>query len=324
IIYRRTRAEMPAADDEIEDAEMEGVKINYLLAPVEILGKESVTGMKCVKMELGKPDASGRRRPVPIPGSEHVIEFDGVIIAVSQKPDLLCLESLYREKLADDWYLKVKRETLETGIPGIFAGGDAAFGPRDAISAIADGRRAAHSIHNYLTMPEPDQKTQKYLSIPNSYSYEPCENFDNIPPQEIPKTPLEISTGIAQVGHGFTEKQATQEASRCLRCWINTVFDGNEIDGSECILCGGCEDVCPENCIEILPERDIANVSLLPAKLWKPESPDNLKENLSSEFQNDGAFILKDETRCLRCGLCALRCPVDCITMEAIFFRRAK
>lgn len=317
IIYRRTRAEMPAAAEEIEDAEMEGVKINYLLAPVEIMGDKSVTGIKCVKMELGKPDASGRQRPVPVPGSEHILEFDGVIIAVSQKPDLSCLDDVFASKLADDWYLKVDPETLETQIPGIYAGGDAAFGPRDAISAIADGRRAAQSIHNYMMNQNSIRKEMEYIYIPDSLSFSPTKDFDKISPQKVPKSSLEISTGIANVGYGFSEEQAQNEASRCLQCWINTIFDGNEEDGTECLLCGGCEDICPENCIEIASGMEITEgQSLLIDMLQTKDEP-----VAGDDKSVIGALILKDETRCIRCGLCAQRCPVDCINLEALIFR---
>ena len=151
ILYRRTRQEMPASDDEIEAAEAEGIEIQYLVAPVEVLsGSGKVKGLKCNRMELGEPDASGRRRPVPIKGSEFDMELDMIIPAIGQATELSFLgensgiETTKRGTLAAD------TETLATSRPGVFAGGDAVSGPAMAIEAVAAGKRAAASIDNYL------------------------------------------------------------------------------------------------------------------------------------------------------------------------------
>jgi NADPH-dependent glutamate synthase beta subunit-like oxidoreductase len=150
IVYRRTRKEMPANAWEIDEAEHEGVKLTYLAAPVEILGKDGkVTAMKCIRMELGEPDASGRRRPVPIEGSEFEIECDIVVPALSQTTDLEGLE----EKGVDfnrRGYVVADEDTLETTLEGVFAGGDAVTGPGLAIEAIAHGKQAAIEIDRYL------------------------------------------------------------------------------------------------------------------------------------------------------------------------------
>ncbi|UCD84841.1 MAG: NADH-quinone oxidoreductase subunit NuoF, partial [Deltaproteobacteria bacterium] len=150
IVYRRSRQEMPAHESEIQATEEEGVKINYLAAPVKILGKDGkVTGMECIKMELGEPDASGRRRPIPIEGSEFTIDADAVIPAISQEPDLSFLP-LDKIKVTKWNLLVVNEQTLETTLPGVFAGGDVVSGPAAVIDAIAAGQRAAVSIDNYL------------------------------------------------------------------------------------------------------------------------------------------------------------------------------
>jgi len=151
ILYRRTKKEMPANPWEIDAAEHEGVILQYLAAPVEIMGKNGkVSGMKCIKMELGEPDASGRRRPVPIEGSEYVIDAQTIVPAISQGTNL--------EFLGDEHGLNINRwntfdideETGETSVPGIFAGGDVVTGPDIAIRAVAAGKRAADGIHTYL------------------------------------------------------------------------------------------------------------------------------------------------------------------------------
>jgi ferredoxin len=125
---------------------------------------------------------------------------------------------------------------------------------------------------------------------------------------------------LSEVETGFTEEQAQLEASRCLQCWINTIFEGTEANGSECILCGGCVDVCPENCLQLVPlgkfefseetRQQLAATSEVRANELLHLSP--------AEFgASDGSVMVKDETICIRCGLCAERCPVNTITMEA-------
>jgi len=151
ILYRRTKKEMPANPWEIDAAEHEGVILQYLAAPLEIIGKNGrVTGMKCIKMELGEPDASGRRRPVPIEGSEYVIDAQTIVPAISQGTDLDFLEKGHALKLSRWNTFEVDDNTGATNVPGVFAGGDVVTGPDIAIRAVAGGKRAAQGIHAYL------------------------------------------------------------------------------------------------------------------------------------------------------------------------------
>lgn len=151
VVYRRTRNEMPASKEEIEEAQIEGIEFFYLAAPVRIIGENGkVTGMECQRMELGEPDASGRRSPVPVKGSEFIMEVDTVFPAVSQEPDMdeLILDSLSVTKWKT---IKTDPETLETDIPWVFAGGDVVSGPKTVNEALAAGRKAAFSIHRFLS-----------------------------------------------------------------------------------------------------------------------------------------------------------------------------
>lgn len=151
ILYRRTRKEMPANPWEIDAAEHEGVILQYLAAPVEILGEDGrVKGMRCIKMELGEPDASGRRRPVPIEGSEYVIEAQTIVPAISQGTDLDFLGGTHDFHITRWKTIEIDEETGATGVPGVFAGGDVVSGPDIAIRAVAGGKRAALGIHQYL------------------------------------------------------------------------------------------------------------------------------------------------------------------------------
>ncbi len=151
ILYRRTKKEMPANPWEIEAAEHEGIILQYLAAPVEILGENGkVTGMKCIKMGLGKPDASGRRRPVPIEGSEYVIEAQTIVPAISQGTNLSFLAKGHNFNLSRWNTFEIDEETGVTNVAGVFAGGDVVTGPDIAIQAIAGGKKAALGIHQYL------------------------------------------------------------------------------------------------------------------------------------------------------------------------------
>ncbi len=152
IVYRRARAEMPCRAEEIHHAEQEGVKLNLLTNPVRILGDEKhrVTGMECLRMELGEPDDSGRRRPVPVPGSEYILDVDTVIIAIGNKPNPLIAQTTPGLSISKWGTVTVDEQSMATSIPGVFAGGDIVSGAATVISAMGQGRIAARSIHRYL------------------------------------------------------------------------------------------------------------------------------------------------------------------------------
>jgi NADPH-dependent glutamate synthase beta subunit-like oxidoreductase len=309
ILYRRSRAEMPASDEEVAEAEHEGARFRYLTNPVRILGNPQVAAVECVRMELGPPDESGRRRPLPVPGSEFVIEADSVIMAIGQTPDLSFLREEDGIQLTHQGNIVIDPETMATTAPGVFAGGDAAAaGPRIIIQAVADGLRAAHTIDDYLQGQRSQVRARGTMTVVEPYAMPP--NYQKISRRPPPTLPLERRVGIAEVELVYPEGQAREQASRCLRCHIQTVFDGDK-----CILCGGCVDVCPELCLKMVPLERLADdpdlAALVVARFGRP----------LAGFPHDlGTAMIKDEMRCIRCGLCAKRCPTDAITMEALSF----
>ncbi len=230
IVYRRSRAEMPASAWEIEDAEEEGVQFHFLANPIRILGQDGrVAGMECICMDLGEPDASGRRRPIPIEGSEFILDVDMIIPAIGQMPDLGFMDT--NELQVTRWgTLAADPETLATGVPGLFAGGDAVSGPATAIEAIAAGRRAAVSIHRYL-------QGEELARSPQGLSVVGFEELDLRRAQKraraaMAKLPEETRTAdFSEVESGFTEEQAVSEALRCLNCGV-------------CSECRQCEVAC--------------------------------------------------------------------------------
>lgn len=158
IVYRRTKKEMPARIEEIHHAEEEGIQFEFLVAPVEVIGndKKWVTGLKCIRMELGEPDASGRRRPVPVPGSEFVLPCDVVVVAIGSRANPL-LTSTCPELQLNKWGNIMVDETGMTNLPGVFAGGDIVRGAATVILAMGDGKRAAQSMNEYLRSLSPAQ-----------------------------------------------------------------------------------------------------------------------------------------------------------------------
>jgi NADPH-dependent glutamate synthase beta subunit-like oxidoreductase len=215
IIYRRTRAEMPAAPEEVEEAVHEGVKIIFLAAPSRITIKDGQIELECIRMELGAPDASGRRRPVPIKGSEFIMEFDNVIASIGQVSEI---PAGFGVAVGRGDVIKVDAATLATNIKGVFAGGDVVLGPASVIQAIAQGRQAASSIDKYLggsgIIDEaliPFEKASPYFGSEEGF-------VDRRQPQMPCLGPSERLGGFAEVELGYEESTAREEARRCLRC----------------------------------------------------------------------------------------------------------
>jgi heterodisulfide reductase subunit A len=235
IVYRRSRAEMPASAWEVEDAEEEGVGFRFLANPIRILGQDGqVTGLECIRMELGEPDASGRRRPVPVPGSEFVLDVDTVIPAIGQMPDLGFIgEAELRLTRSDT--LVADPVTMATDMPDVFAGGDAVSGPATAIEAIAAGKRAARSIHRYLQGEELPRPAHALAVV----------DFDDLDLRRAkkqaraPMPKLEVgdrTAGFAEVELGFSPEVVAAEALRCLNCGV-------------CSECRQCEIACQAHAV---------------------------------------------------------------------------
>ena len=226
ILYRRSRLEMPAREEEVEAAESEGVKIEFLVAPVEVLTQDGrVRGVKCIRMKLGAPDASGRRRPIPIEGSEFELDIDTLIPAIGQSPDTSFLEVSGIE-VTERGTIKVDPLTLQTSREGVFAGGDCQTGPGIAIEAIAAGKRAAESIIGYLKG-QAAERAKEEAPAPLPLSIVPWWE-ERKPRQKMPTLPLEKRVScFDEIEKGFGEEEALREASRCLNCGVC----------SECLQC---------------------------------------------------------------------------------------
>jgi NADPH-dependent glutamate synthase beta subunit-like oxidoreductase len=319
LVCLESREEMPAAEEEIAEGLMEGMKIHPSLGPKQFVGKSGkLTGLEVVRC-TSVFDEQRRFSPKFAQGTETVIPCDTVILAIGQASDLSFLKPSDGIEVTRQGTPKIDPATLMTTAAGIFAAGDIAFGPRLIINAVADGKKAAEQIDKFLRGSEWQPKPQ-YVQITILDHHKMAEQYDEYSRLAVPVIPLERRTGLAEVETGFTEEQARREASRCLQCWINTVFEGTEANGSECILCGGCVDVCPENCLQLVPLRQFEiSESTRQQLAATPEARVNeLLHLLPAELSGvEGSVMVKDETICIRCGLCAERCPVNTITMEA-------
>ena len=319
LVCLESREEMPASEEEIEEGLLEGMKLRPSLGPKQFVGENGkLTGLEVVKC-VSVFDENKRFNPKFEPGTEMVIPCDTVILAIGQASDLSFLKPEDGIETTRQGTLKINPETLMTSAAGIFAAGDIAFGPRLVINAVADGKKAAVEIDKFLRGSGWKPK-DKYVQITVLNHHEMAAQYVEYSRLAGPALPMERRTGVAEVETGYTEEQARSEASRCLQCWINTIFEGHEANATECILCGGCVDVCPENCLSLVPLKDFAFTEEEKLRLAAEHELRGVDlQHLSPEELNqvEGSVMVKDETICIRCGLCAERCPVNTISMEA-------
>ena len=254
LLYRRSREEMPAADEEVAEAEAEGVKFRFLSAPVEILGeKDKVTAIKVETMALGEPDEKGRRKPVGT-GEFETLAVSAVISAIGQQIDLCGIDAGSKLQLGKRGTVLVDPATYQTAEPDVFAGGDLVTGPKFAIDAIAAGKEAAVSIHRFV---HPGQSQligrdhRDYKSLDPATVAVPIESFDNTPRQHAHDGSAEEAKKTFHDLRGvFTEEQMKKETERCLGCGAVVL---NE---DQCIGCGICTTKCKFDAIRLEKVND--------------------------------------------------------------------
>ena len=239
IVYRRTRAEMPADPREIEDATREGIKLVFLVAPKSFQSGPDgrVAGLECLKMKLGRPDASGRPAPEPIPGSEFVLPCDAVIVTIGQSPDVGALGERLGVETTRWGTLKADPLTLETALPGVFAGGDCVTGPDVVVNAKLAGKKAARSIDRWLN--HQDLRLGREWEGPYHTEYE-VDTTGVLMQRQIHMQALDPATRgrtFAEVHVGYTQEEAIAEAKRCLACGI-------------CCDCHICASACEAHAID--------------------------------------------------------------------------
>ena len=329
ILYRRTKAEMPASDFEISEAEEEGVKIDYLVAPVSIAKKGNKLYLNCIRMGQGEPDESGRRRPVPIKNSEFEIEADAVIGAIGQRvlPDSVKLLGIEIDKSGN---IIADPATFMTSRPGIFAAGDCQTGADIAVRAVGNGRKAACAIDQYLSGKEVVGEPKLFNSQMGPLESVPASLFEGIEQKERIKMPLinlsERKKTYNEIETGFEYDKAVLEAERCLKCGCDKIedcklrtyatrfdvdrnfFKGEKrtytldvsradikMETGKCISCGSCVRACAE--IKGLNVFSFVNRGFM--------------TRMTVPF---GKSLVDSE--CDGCGECAKVCPTAAIVMR--------
>ena len=286
IIYRRSREEMPASHEEIEGAMAEGITFHFLTAPVRVLsGNGKVQQLEIMRMKLGEPDASGRRRPIPVKGSETTVPVDMVITAIGQIADLspLTVDNAAANVPVTRWTtLGADPETMYTGIAGVFTGGDAYRGPDTVVRALADGRRAAQAIHRYLEEQRVDPRPKAFNIVKGDLKTISKEPFGSFPHQarvRMPELePVQRITNFQQIDLGLPEEKVLQEADRCLSC--------------------GCMDVFGCRLRRLADDMHLATTTRL--------QPQILFEEARRPDQHP--FIALDPNKCVRCKQCYEAC----------------
>jgi len=306
IAYRRTRSELVVDEEELGETEREGVHMEFLVSPVEILGDEDghIRAVKFVRNRLGEPDATGRRAPVPIEGSEFEVKADTVIPAVSQAADntFLPVESRFE---INRGRVRVDPGTYATNVRGVFACGDFVTGPTTLIEAAGHGKKCAFAIDRYLSG-RTEVDVDANVRVVSSWRHEMPDYYDVLPRVHVPMAPVAARMPSSDphvnfstpVERGYSTSQAVTEGTRCLMCNYNIWFDP-----FRCVLCGACADVCPEGVIHMIDINQMKSEGALP-------------ELVDAYGWSDGAAMVLDEERCIRCALCVKRCPYDAITME--------
>ena len=283
IVYRRTRHEMPADIEEVEQAEEEGIRFSFLTVPVEIVGaEEKLTGLKCLRADLVEKPGSSRKSPVPIPGSEFIMPMEAVICAIGQQVDHGCMAAVADLKWTRRATIDVNMATMETAAPGIFAAGDAVTGPATVVEAIGGGKRAAQSIDRYLSgIPQPQMPPVPVRRQRVEWLEVPAATKMVIKRPRMPLLNIERRrTTFQQVELGYSENQVREEARRCLRCDI-------------CLRCGKCVEIC----------RDKMGIDALDLGYLDFDHP------VTTDFR-------MTEEKCILCGACAANCPNGALKIE--------
>ena len=291
--------------EEFEEARREGIRFLTRRGPRRFIGNGRLEAVE-LRAVCSVFDTSGRFSPVYDDGDLVVVEADACILAIGQSADLSFLKPADGIQLTPGGTIKVDPATLATSADGVYAGGDVAFGPRNLIEAIANGKRAARSMHEYLDAAGGRRQVTVAIDEIPTRDYRMLAGFELLDRQAPPTLDVGRRTGIAEVEVGFAAEAARVQAARCLVCHVQTIYDPEK-----CVLCNRCVDVCPEYCLAIVPFEDLDLDEATRAELIARASADGLP--LSA--------MVKDDERCIRCGLCAIRCPTDAMTMEKFSIR---
>jgi formate dehydrogenase beta subunit len=305
-------AEMPAMHsvqgrEEMEVTREEGIEFEPGWGPKRIVGKHGrATGIELIRCSRVF-DEHGRFNPAFVPESERIVVADTIILAIGQRPDYSFIHPEDGIELTPAGTIKVDAQTLATTAPGVFAGGDGAFPPGLLITAAEHGKRAAASIDAYLNGDRPRATLRVVVEEELLATYRMPERYEQIP-RHVPVVPVNRRTGITEVEECYVEADARRQADRCLSCHVHPIYNADL-----CVLCARCADICPENCISFVPIEALAL-----------SATDRGSVAAVAPAARPHTAFLYAEERCIRCALCALRCPTGAITMERFHFEEER
>lgn len=315
MLYRRTETEMGATPHEIDGSKEEGVEVMTLVSPTRIESDDgkTVSRLWLERNTLGAPDASGRRAPVPVPGSEFGIDVDLIIPAVSQAPSYDFIPEDWNLRRSRRGYLVRDPDTFQTSRDGVYVVGDYATGPLNVIAAIAEGKRAGNGIDGFLGHTVAEHFTVEPFFRPTNYTELLREPMPSLMPEEPARRQF-----LAEVDLGFSMEGADREAIRCLQCQINV-----HIDPDLCILCARCVEACPYGIIYL---TSIDNLKLdedgkALAELTFGQPYEVLAAVRVEGDAVPGQVFALDEDLCIRCGLCENSCPTGALAMKSFEYR---
>jgi len=306
--------EMPATKIEVEEAMEEGIDLYPRTGPSRIIGKDgNVVGFE-TKDVASVFDEDGRFNPQFVENSEKLWDCDTIILAIGQQADLGLIEGTDDVEVTPRGFFKTDKETGQTTAPDVFAGGDVAHGPRLIIDAVKDGHVGALGIDEYIQNKKVERNVDTNWT--NLEDFVMPENWLKYQREKIPTLPVDRRTGITQVEIGYSPEQGATQGMRCLECSVNTIFKGDL-----CILCNGCVDVCPWDCLKIVSLANIEGDETLHAVVEEHTGVPLSEIDENHAITEEVAVMLKDDEACTRCALCADRCPTDAITMESFRFK---
>ena len=313
--------EMPADPMEIEDAVDEGIIFHPSNGPKRAVDKNGkVSGLECLKVK-SLFDEQRRFSPKFHEGSEWVLEADTIIASIGQASDVSFLSQFPGIKIGRGGTITVNPD-MSTSVPGVFAVGDVVTGPRIFIEAIAAGQKAALAVHSYITGKDIEvlNKGVSTLIGDGVRDHEMPKDWTSIPRQNPALlSPSQRAANFKLAELSYQEKIAVDEGTRCLKCHINPIFNGDL-----CILCGGCVDICPEYALKMVPLDQMEQTPSIHKAIenYYEVSLDSTDELPDVKLKKLGTAMIWDGNVCIRCGYCAKRCPTKAITMEHLEYTR--
>ncbi len=293
--------------EEFEDTVREGIRILHQRGVSSFHGNGHVDTVKLIGVKRTY-DEDGRFSPIFDEGIVEEVEADLVILAIGQQAELDFIKPGDGIELSPAGTIKVNPETNATTSRGIYAGGDVAYGPRNLIDGVADGKRAAASIDNLLRGSRPEPRFRLRFEKIQTNRFEREDEYEQKPREAPPTTDLGRRTGISEVEESYADAQAGDQASRCLACHIQTIYDP-----LKCVLCNRCVDVCPTECLKLVPFEEV---------MLETEDQQKVLQMAGLDGSEQMSVMIKDDERCIRCGLCAIRCPTDAMTMEVLYYEQ--